>query len=99
MRLSRLVSPLLATALCLALVPRALAALPRLKVNDNKRFLVYEDGRPFFYLGDTAIGEFPNTGEREFVSPDPGEQLDWVLVLDDAAKSFPQPGTSIDSKK
>ena len=26
----------------------------RLRVSDNKRFLVYEDGTPFFYLGDTA---------------------------------------------
>jgi hypothetical protein len=40
----------------------------------------------------TAIGEFPNTGEREFVSPTPGEDLDWVLVLDDAAKKYPAPG-------
>lgn len=30
------------------------AAAPRLRVSDNHRFLVYEDGRPFFYLGDTA---------------------------------------------
>lgn len=30
------------------------AGLPKLKVSGNKRFLVYEDGRPFFYLGDTA---------------------------------------------
>jgi Protein of unknown function (DUF4038)/Putative collagen-binding domain of a collagenase len=28
--------------------------LPKLKVSDNKRFLVTEDGRPFFWLGDTA---------------------------------------------
>jgi hypothetical protein len=28
--------------------------LPRLKVSDDKRFLVQEDGKPFFYLGDTA---------------------------------------------
>jgi Protein of unknown function (DUF4038)/Putative collagen-binding domain of a collagenase len=28
--------------------------LPRLKVSDNQRFLVQEDGKPFFYLGDTA---------------------------------------------
>jgi hypothetical protein len=28
--------------------------LPRLKVSDNKRFLVTADGRPFFWLGDTA---------------------------------------------
>ncbi len=38
------------------------------------------------------LGEFPNTGEREFLSPDKGEHLDWVLVLDDAAKNFPAPG-------
>lgn len=41
----------------------------------------------------TAIGEFPNTGEREFLPPDKGEMLDWVLVLDDATKNFPAPGT------
>jgi len=29
-----------------------------LKVSDNKRFLVYEDGEPFFYLGDTAWSLF-----------------------------------------
>jgi hypothetical protein len=28
--------------------------LPRLKVSENRRFLVREDGKPFFYLGDTA---------------------------------------------
>lgn len=40
----------------------------------------------------TAIGEFPNTGEREFEPPDRGEMLDWVLVLDDATQGFPAPG-------
>ncbi|HVY68753.1 MAG TPA: glycoside hydrolase family 140 protein, partial [Verrucomicrobiae bacterium] len=39
-----------------------------------------------------VIGTFPNTGEREFIPPDPGELLDWVLVLDDAGKHFPGPG-------
>ena len=39
------------------------------------------------------IGEFPNSGQREFLSPDPGELLDWVLVLDDAAKNYPPPGS------
>lgn len=39
-----------------------------------------------------AIGEFPNSGERVFTPPQPGEQLDWVLVLDDAAKEFAAPG-------
>ncbi|MHB8521072.1 MAG: glycoside hydrolase family 140 protein [Limisphaerales bacterium] len=40
----------------------------------------------------TVIGVFPSTGEREFTPPDPGELLDWVLVLDDAAKNYPSPG-------
>ena len=30
------------------------AAMPRLKVSENHRFLITEDGRPFFWLGDTA---------------------------------------------
>ena len=25
-----------------------------LKISDNGRFLVHKDGKPFFYLGDTA---------------------------------------------
>lgn len=40
----------------------------------------------------TAIGEFPNTGAKRFAPPDAGELLDWVLVLDDAAKNYPPPG-------
>jgi hypothetical protein len=39
----------------------------------------------------TLIGEFPNTGKRKFTPPDVGELLDWVLVLDDAAKNYPAP--------
>jgi hypothetical protein len=42
----------------------------------------------------TAIGTFPTGGEREFTPPSKGEMLDWVLVLDDAAKSYPEPGTA-----
>jgi Protein of unknown function (DUF4038)/Putative collagen-binding domain of a collagenase len=30
------------------------AALPKLKVSDDKRFLVTADGKPFFYLADTG---------------------------------------------
>jgi hypothetical protein len=37
-------------------------------------------------------GTFPNTGEREFLPPDPGELLDWVLVLDDESRKYPAPG-------
>jgi hypothetical protein len=43
----------------------------------------------------TALGQFSNEGEREFNPPNPGEHLDWVLVLDDAAKNFPAPGQSL----
>jgi len=40
----------------------------------------------------TAIGVFPNSGERAFTPPDRGETLDWVLVLDDESKRYPPPG-------
>jgi hypothetical protein len=40
----------------------------------------------------TSIGDLASEGEREFAPPDPGELLDWVLVLDDAAQGYPPPG-------
>src|SRR4030095_5102392 len=40
-------------------------AAPRLKVSDNKRFLVKEDGSPFFYLGDTAWELFHRLNREE----------------------------------
>jgi hypothetical protein len=40
----------------------------------------------------TQIGRFPKAPSKEFVSPTKGEDLDWVLVLDDAAKNFAPPG-------
>ena len=46
-------SPALVLALAIA-APAAAATPPRLKVSDNKRYLVTADGKPFFYLGDTA---------------------------------------------
>lgn len=43
--------------------------------------------------GEAAlIGQFANLDEREFTPPNPGESLDWVLVLDDASKEYPTPG-------
>jgi hypothetical protein len=36
------------------------------------------------------IGSYANTGTRQFVTPSTGEQSDWVLVLDDAAKGYAQ---------
>ncbi len=40
----------------------------------------------------TVIGTFANSGERQFLPPEAGENLDWVLVLDDAAQNFAPPG-------
>ncbi len=39
------------------------------------------------------IGKFANLGNKEFISPEPGESTDWILVLDDAAKKYGAPGT------
>lgn len=39
------------------------------------------------------IGTFESRGVHEFVPPDPGEMTDWVLVLDDAARNYPPPGS------
>ncbi len=41
------------------------AETPRLKVSDNKRFLVTADGRPFFWLGDTAWELFHRLNREE----------------------------------
>src|SRR5512136_1048300 len=38
---------------------------PRLKIADNHRFIVFEDGRPFFYLGDTAWELFHKLSREE----------------------------------
>ena len=40
----------------------------------------------------TLIGEWAKTNEREFITPTPGEDIDWVLVIDDATKKFAAPG-------
>jgi Protein of unknown function (DUF4038)/Putative collagen-binding domain of a collagenase len=46
---------LLLTLIALAAVNGTIhAGLPQLKVSDNKRLLVTAEGKPFFYLGDTA---------------------------------------------
>lgn len=47
----------------------------------------------------TRIGTFPNRDARTFISPDKGENLDWVLVLDDASKSYPPPGTAPENQR
>lgn len=40
----------------------------------------------------TKIGNFKNSGIQTFNTPNPGESIDWVLVLDDAAANFKAPG-------
>ena len=71
MKIARLFAPWagLTLALGLAGVPACPAwaegAPPRLKVSENHRFLVYEDGRPFFYLGDTAWELFHRLNREE----------------------------------
>jgi len=44
--------------------PRA-AALPELRVSENRRFLVQTDDQPFFYLGDTAWELFHRLDREE----------------------------------
>lgn len=54
------------------------AALPELRVSENGRYLVREDGSPFFYLGDTAweLCARPTREEAE------------IYLKDRAAKGF-----------
>jgi hypothetical protein len=40
----------------------------------------------------TKVGAFSNSGTQTFISPTPGENLDWVLVLDDATAGYKAPG-------
>jgi len=41
----------------------------------------------------TMIEKFANTGTQTFLPPNPGENLDWILVLDDASRNYPAPGS------
>ncbi len=38
-------------------------------------------------------GELPKQPIMRFISPNPGEDLDWVLVLDDKSRNYPPPGS------
>jgi hypothetical protein len=38
-----------------------------------------------------ALGEFDNTGSKEFTPTSVGRGSDWVLILDDACKNYPNP--------
>ena len=41
------------------------AVSPRVRVSDNRRYLQYENGKPFFYLGDTAWELFHRLNREE----------------------------------
>ncbi len=45
--------------------PQTSAAMAELRVSDNGRFLIREDGSPFFYLGDTAWELFHRLSREE----------------------------------
>ncbi len=64
---------ILAALIALALaVPPARAKLPALRVSENGRFLVTEDGKPFFWLGDTVwkLLYWPTFDELDFYLAD-----------------------------
>ena len=42
----------------------------------------------------TVLGTFPRGGDREFRPPSQGKGLDWVLILDEEAKGYSEPGKS-----
>jgi len=54
------------------------APLPKLKVSENRRFLVTESGQPFFWLGDTAWELFHRLNREEAIQ----------YLEDRAAKGF-----------
>lgn len=57
---------LIVTAIIIASTLNAFGqSVQRLKVSDNKRFLVKADGSPFFYLGDTAWELFHRLNREE----------------------------------
>ncbi len=50
---------------CTGMAAQPEKPLPRLKVSENHRFLVQEDGKPFFYLADTAWELFHRLDRKE----------------------------------
>lgn len=62
---ARMISVVLATMVAVMLHQDVEAGLPRLKISDNHRFIVKQDGAPFFYLGDTAWELFHRLNREE----------------------------------
>ena len=71
--------------------------MQRLKVSDNRRFLTYEDGRPFFYLGDTAWELFHRLGREEaedYLQDRAAKKFTVIQAVVLAEHEFGQPGPS-----
>jgi len=69
--------PAILALAAIGLLPAHAQRLPAIRVSDNGRFLVKQDGSPFFYLADTVWGLFHLTREDAD-----------VLLKDRAAKHF-----------
>jgi hypothetical protein len=52
-------------AVLLCTADNTFAVAPKLKVTENRRYLQYENGKPFFYLGDTAWELFHRLNREE----------------------------------
>jgi hypothetical protein len=74
------------------LVDTAWELFHRCDREDAERYLDDRARKGFNVIQAVVLAECANTGTREFNPPNPGEALDWVLVLDDAARGFPKPG-------
>lgn len=61
----RVIAWCLVTTLLLAPADAFAMAAARLKVSDNRRYLQYANGKPFFYLGDTAWELFHRLNREE----------------------------------
>ena len=72
-------------------VPTGKAATVKLdKISGEKINAFWFDPR----VGNAVqMGEFPNQGTQTFEPFSRGRGQDWVLVLDDASRAFPKPGT------
>ena len=55
----------LSCAFVLGLLATSVSGSQKLKVSQNKRFIVHQDGKPFFYLGDTAWELFHRLNREE----------------------------------
>src|SRR5499433_1589251 len=64
-RNSRISAWLIAGALLFSPASAFAAVAPKLKITENRRYLQYENGKPFFYLGDTAWELFHRLNREE----------------------------------